>query len=311
VRFSPEVGTETRKPPVRWSVAYRVAAGLAFAAILVGSAFYLPGMSRRIASGGDVQELDRVRQENARLTEAMATRDQELAGQQEQLRKLQTQLDAAAKLASSGRPETAQPGFQLGQSRSLEARLLEELQNRDQQLAAAAEEINRINQLRTTDQAALDAQGTRLRDVLNQLRIAKATVDVERELAAAGRDILELMAAKQLRVVDVRDTDTSGRPSQSFARVFITEERIRIFAFDLTEGTGAPARFQVWGEQLGDAKSVRSLGTLSIDDRTQNRWSLTIQNATVKDINSVFVTTSGRGNAPDGARLLYAFLGRS
>jgi hypothetical protein len=49
-----------------------------------------------------------------------------------------------------------------------------------------------------------------------------------------------------------------------------------------------------------------------VDDRGQNRWSMTIQNAdVVKDINSVFVTTSGSASAPDGPRLLYAFLGRS
>jgi hypothetical protein len=238
-----------------------------------------------------------------------------LTAQQEQLRKLQAQLDTVTKATNDSRRDSDQAGFQLGQSRSAEARLLEELQNRDKQLAAAAEEIAHINQLRVTDRAALDAQGARLREAFNQLRVATATIDVERELAAAGRDILELMAAKQLRVVDVRDTDASGRPSTAFARVFISESRtIRIFAFDLNEGgtAGAPRRFQVWGEQVGDAKSVRSLGILDVDDRTQNRWSLTIQDAAVvKDINSVFVTTSGRGSAPGGQRLLYAFLGRS
>jgi hypothetical protein len=312
IHFSPEV--ETRTAPVRWSLAYRVAAALAFTTIIIGSAFFVPDISRRLASSGNVQqELDRIRQENARLTETLTARDQALTEQQQQLRTLQAQIDAAAKAGNDTRRDGAQAGFQLGQSRSLEARLLEELQNRDQQLAAAAEEIARINQLRVTDQATLDAQVTRLRDVSNQLRIARATVDMERELSAAGRDILELMAAKQLRVVDVRDTDASGRPSAAFARVFISEGRtIRIFAFDLNEGTAPPGGFQVWGEQVGDAKSVRSLGTLSIDDRTQNRWSLTIQNgAVVKDINSVFVTTSGRGSAPSGPRLLYAFLGRS
>src|SRR5262249_36841622 len=154
-----------------------------------------------------------------RLNETLTSRDRELADQQAALQKLQAQLAGTAR--SSAR-QNDQPGFQLGQSRSFEARLLEEIQNRDKQLAAAAEEISRINQLRVTDRAAPDAEGPRLKEALNQRRIARATIDVERELAATGRDIMTLMAAKQLRVVDVRDTDASGQPSAAFARVFIT-----------------------------------------------------------------------------------------
>jgi len=306
VEFSPEVDAakvEPATPPAAapgWPLLYRVAAGLALAAAAVGGALYIPGVSRQ------GQELDRARQENARLAETLATRDGTLKAQDEQLRQLQARLNTTERVGSA--PAAAEvPGVQLGQSRSREARLLEELQNREQQLAAATEEIDRINRLRVTDRAAFDAQSVRLRQAFDQIRIANATVAMERELSAAGRDILDLMASKQLRVVDVRDTDAAGRASQAFARIFVSEGRsIRIFAFDLNEGR----RFDVWGEQAGAVKSVRRLGALDVDDRTQNRWGLTVQNAdAVRDINSVFVTTAARGGAPDGQRLLYAFLG--
>jgi len=286
---------------------YQVAAGLVLAAAAIGSALYIPGAARQLASGAHVQEeLDRAKQENARLAETLTARDQTLKTQEEQLRRLQAQLGTAARVGNAG-PGADAPGVQLGQSRSQEARLLEELRNRDQQLAAATEEIDRINRLRVTDRAALDAQSVRLRQAFDQIRVATATVAMERELSSAGRDILDLMSAKQLRVVDVRDTDAAGRPSAAFARIFVSEGRsIRIFAFDLNEGR----RFDVWGEQAGAAKTVRRLGSLDVDDRTQNRWSFTVQNAdAVRDINSVFVTVATRAGAADGPRLLYAFLG--
>lgn len=312
VEFSSEVDTPA-SPSSTWRL--RTVAGLAVAAAVVLAAIYFPDFSSRVGSGSRAsQELERLTSENARLNDALAARERTLVEHQQQLRALQTRLNTAMQSAGGARAVDQQPGLQLGQSRSVEAQLVEELRNRDGQLAAAAEEIERVKQLRVTDRAALAAQGTRLREAFDQLRIANATIDTERELSAAGRDILDLLTAKQLRVVDVRDTDASGRPSAAFARIFIAEGRsIRIFAFDLNEGQNAAStrRFEVWGEQVGQAGSVRSLGVLNVDDRSQNRWRLTVQNAdAVKNINSVFVTAAAaRGDASDGQRLLYAFLG--
>jgi hypothetical protein len=312
VRFSPDA--ETHAVSSRWSPGSRVAAALAVAAVLV-AAFFVPQISRFAGSGHVAQqEVDRLRDENTRLGERLAVRDQDFAGQQDQLRKLRADLDAALKSASDLRQENRQQGLQLGKSTSETAQLAAELQNREQQLASAAEELARVNELRITDRATLDAQRVRIREISHQLRIADATIEVERQLSAAGADIRELMAARQLRVVDVRDTDAAGQPSAAFGRVFMAQGRsIRIFAFDLNDGeNGTARRFQLWGEHLGDAKSVRSLGVLDVDDRTQNRWTLTVQSAdVVKDIDSVFVTTAGERAAPEGPRFLYTFLGQN
>jgi hypothetical protein len=63
---------------------------------------------------------------------------------------------------------------------------------------------------------------------------------------------------------------------------------------------------------VGNPGSVRSLGVLDVDDRTQNRWSVTVRNAdAIKGIDSVFVTASAPGGtAPSGSRLLYALVGQ-
>jgi hypothetical protein len=307
-RFSADV--HETAPVQRRRFGPQAIAGLALAAAVVMAVWSVTQL--RSVTGAQ-QQVETLTRDVERLGEQLTARDQQLATQQEQLNKLQASLDAAgAAVTRAGASDV--PGFRLGQSASLEARLLEEIRNRDQQLAAVSEELSRINQLRVTDRTELEAQGVRLRAAFDQLRIATATIEMERQMATAGRDILALMLAKQLRVVDVRDMDAAGQPGAAFARMFITEGRsIRIFAFDMNEGGGAPAqRYQVWAERVGDPKSVRSLGVLNVDDRTQNRWTLSIDDADfVKTINSVFVTASSRGGAPEGPRLLYAFLGQS
>jgi hypothetical protein len=314
VRFSSDVHVEDEPARAKRFPGYRLVAGLAAAAAVI-AALYVPQLARQGSVGTAAQrELDQVKRENAQLTERLTARDTELAAQQELLRKVRSELDTAVKTVAGLRRDNQLKGQRLGQSTVQTAQLVDELENRDKQLALATEEINRINQLRVTDRAALDSHRMRLREISNQLRIADATIEMERQLSAAGRDLRELMLARQLRVVDVRDTDASGRPNQAFARVFISEgQSIRIFAFDLIQGREAgPGRFQVWGEQLGNSSSLRNLGTLEVDDRRQNRWSLTLQNAdAVKNISSVFVTAANRGGAPDGPRLLYVHLGQA
>jgi hypothetical protein len=83
------------------------------------------------------------------------------------------------------------------------------------------------------------------------------------------------------------------------------------FAFDLNDPKviSAKTRFQVWGEQRGKKGSARSLGVLSVDDKTQNRWALKVENSgLLSDVNSVYVTVSSPGGK-SGERMLYAFLG--
>jgi len=117
-----------------------------------------------------------------------------------------------------------------------------------------------------------------------------------------------------LHVVDVRDTNANGKPSQAFARVFLTEGKsLTFYAFDLNEGrvANSKARFQVWSQQLASKSSVRSLGFLYVDDKAEKRWVLKVDNPDLlSEIDSVFVTVSPPGGIkPSGQRLLYAYLG--
>jgi hypothetical protein len=160
-------------------------------------------------------------------------------------------------------------------------------------------------------------QQTHITELTNKLRLASATLDMERQLVAAGKDIPELMAARQLHVIDVRDTDPNGNPSQAFGRVFLTEGKsLTFYAFDLNEDrlVNAKRSFQVWAVPEAGKNSPRSLGFLHVDAKAQERWVLKVENPElVKQISSVFVTvepTSG-GKQPSGQKMLYAYLGEA
>jgi hypothetical protein len=314
VRFSPN----GKKSGSRgWMhLRYQLALAAVVVAMVLAAMYFALSTSRPTPSETQAQqEVDRLKGQIADLTTRLAHRDQVATGQQKEISDLRDQVANATKNAESHRRDGEQRSVRIEQSTTQTAHLVDELQNREKQLADATGELARINQLRATDQASLVAQQIRINEISDQLRVASATLDMERQLAAAGRDIRELMAARQLHVVDVRDTDANGKPSQAFARVFLTEGKsLRIYAFDLNEAnaTSAKAGFQVWGQQLASKGSVRKLGLLYLDDKAQKRWVLKVDNPDLlSEIDSVFVTVSSPdgGNQPSGQRLLYAYLG--
>jgi hypothetical protein len=160
-------------------------------------------------------------------------------------------------------------------------------------------------------------QQARITELTNKLRIASATLDQERQLAAAGKDVRELMASRQLHVIDVRDTDPNGNLSPAFGRVFLTEGKsLTFYAFDLNEDRvlNAKRSFQVWAVPEAGKNSPRSLGFLHMDAKAQGRWVLKVDNPElVKEIGSVFVTIepSAGGKQPSGEKMLYAYLGEA
>jgi hypothetical protein len=159
------------------------------------------------------------------------------------------------------------------------------------------------------------ADQAHINELSQQLKTAKTNVDMERQLASAGKDVRDLMGARQLHVVDVRDTNPNGKASKAFGRVFLTEGKSLIFyAFDLSDARKLDAKqtYEVWGQAKGKTSSQRSLGFLYVDDKAQRRWALKTEDpVAINEIESVFVTVEPRGGAkrPTGQRLLYAYLG--
>jgi hypothetical protein len=312
--LSPSVDGSTRYAGRR--VGFFAAAATALATAVIAVVFY--GTYRRPASQELVQakqQVDQLKRENSTLTASLSQLNESLVTDQREIENLRAQLGNATTTAENLRRNTEQARGEAERSSSRNAQLLDEARNQEQLLAQARDEAARISQLRLKDDASLVQQELRIADLSNKLRIASATLDMERQLAAAGRDVRELMVARQLHVVDVHDTDLSGKPSKAFGRVFLTEGKsLTFYAFDLNEDQvlNAKRNFEVWAVPETNKSSARSLGFLHADARAQGRWVLKVENPElVKQISSAFITAEpGLGSKhPSGQKMLYAYLG--
>jgi hypothetical protein len=237
----------------------------------------------------------------------------------EDLRAQVATLTAAAnKSQHNADPTQAAPT----QSASQNSLSLEEIEAQrgiqEKLLSDTRAELTRLNKEHASDQASLVAQQIHINELSEQLKTAKTNIsNMQRQLVTASGDSRNLMGARQLHVVDVRDTDPNGKPGKAFGRVFLTEGKSLVFyAFDLNNLSKNDAKksFQVWGQQTGKPGSLRSLGLLNVDNKMQQRWALkTSDAAAFKNINSIFVTVEPQGGAksPSGQRLLFAYLGEA
>jgi hypothetical protein len=252
-----------------------------------------------------VQQLTELKGQNAALTASLSRLNESLAQGQREIKNLHAQLGDEAQRRGAAT------------SSNQNAQLLDEARDQEKLLAAAKDEAARINQLRVNDEASLAEQQARITELSYKLRIASATIDQERQLVAAGKDVRELMASRQLHVIDIRETDPNGNTNEAFGRVFVTEGKsLTFYAFDLNQDSVVEAkrRFQVWGVPETGKNTSRSLGFLHADAKAQGRWVLRVENPDlVKEISSVFVTVepAAGGKQPSGQKLLYAYLGET
>ena len=236
---------------------------------------------------------------------AQARRD--YAASEERARDLQDQLQAAAAELGSVRGQLEEATV----SRTLLATRLAET---EQNFNRVSDELQDLRAGRFKDSATILAQDSRIQELSRQLSAQTEILDRERTLLAAGRDIHDLMGARNLHIVDVYDVDTKGKDSQAFGRVFYTEAKSLIFyAFDLGDRNTEKrnASFQVWGTSGPTQSTAQSLGIFYVDDQKQNRWVLQFENpAVLSEIDSVFVTVEppGGSSKPTGHKLLYAYL---
>jgi hypothetical protein len=316
IGFSPALAPATvkpSKPRIFWPAAATALATLLITIAILKTRTDRPVIAQQPANSQPL--IDQLKTENSALAESVAQLNQLNGAQQREVESLRKQVKSASETAETSRREGEQARADAQQAAQQNADLLSQIQDRDKLLANAQSELARIKDEHSSDQASLVAQQTQINDLSDQLRIANADLDLERQLASAGKDVRELMGARQLHVVDVRDTDPSGNSSKPFGRVFLTEGKSLIFyAFDLNENKVASAKhsFEVWGEQQGKKGSVRSLGFLFVDDKSQKRWALKVDNPNlISEIDSVFVTVESpeHKKEPSGQRMLYAYLG--
>jgi hypothetical protein len=165
------------------------------------------------------------------------------------------------------------------------------------------------------NQAALIEAQLKIRELSDQLAQNSKALDRERDLLAAGRDIRELMAARNLHIVDVFDTDPKGKTRPAFGRIFFTEGKSLLFyAYDMPDARlkDAGYHYRIWGKKEGPNERPRNLGIFFSDDKAQKRWVFQYDDPKVlNEIDSVFVTLeppNGDSAKPKGDKLMYAYL---
>jgi hypothetical protein len=266
-------------------------------------------------------DLIRTREDAARLQEnvkAKSPAESSTAITARDNERLEQQLaDAAAQMARLN----AQHQQDLGAIHLLETRvdqitserttLAQQTDGANVELATLRAQLQQLRSAAADKETQLIASQLQITELSNQLKGQESALEREQELLSAGRDIRDVMAARNLHIIDVHDMDAHGE-SRPFGRIFLTEgKRLIFYAYDLDAIRVKDASFQAWGQRENSGQTVVNLGLLYIDDQKQSRWALKVEDPNLlKAINSVFVTLepSGGTSKPTGKKLMYAYL---
>jgi hypothetical protein len=312
-------------PSAFGSVVWRSALAIAACAAIAVGGYYAgirrntPGTSPTTKSpapvasipsnGSTASEPDRIgelEQQRAQLQSELAQLKEKLSSAETERTSLRDELAAAREKLTEA---TAQPDAAL-------QRASEQNDQARSQIAALQSNVDRLNQQLTQSEIKLDVQKQNDDDLTTKLALTEDSLQRERDLKSATSEMGELVAARNLHIVDVYDADPSGKRQRAFGRVFYIEGQSLVFyAYDL-DGPGefkSNVVFHVWGGKAGVHEVTHSLGILHKEDANQGRWAMTFDDPKVlTQINSVFVTAesaSKGSDQPRGKKVLYAYFG--
>jgi hypothetical protein len=227
------------------------------------------------------------KQRSARLTAALAEQAQRLTDSEQKQAAMQQRVDSQS----------------------------QEILQAQSTLLSKTQELSKSEAAKTEDFNSLVALRYEVQDLRQKLGEQNDSLEREKQLLASGRDVRDIIGARNLHIIDVYDRGPAGDLKRSFARAFYTEGKSLIFyAYDLpTHGTeGGTFAYTAWGEKNGNKKAVRNLGLLMNDDKGQRRWVLNFSDPKVlAEIDSVFVTlerVDRESVEPKGKRMLTAYL---
>jgi hypothetical protein len=260
---------------------------------------------RLVAAQDSVAQLqEQLSQTHSRTVEGTQHLEQRLADASARAARLETGHEADAQAMRS--LEEKLEGLRADNSA-----LAQSVGARDAELASVRGQLEQLRTAAAQREAQLVEARYQVTQLSNQLRAEEATLDQQRQLLSAGRDIRDLMGARNLHIIDVHDMDARGE-SRPFGRIFLTEgKRLIFYAYDLDSVRIKNAAFQAWGQSNGDTRSAVSLGIMYLDDQKQSRWALKVEDPELlKELDSVFVTVEPHGGTdkPTGKKLMYAFL---
>jgi len=197
-------------------------------------------------------------------------------------------------------------------------RQIEEHEQARAQLAEMKNNLTRAEETIRSDQATINALQVEAVSREAQLADLKSSVDRERQMLSADREIRDIMTARDLHMVDVVDTDGKGRVKKAFGRAFYTQGKSLIFyAYDLPTNKITDGRFvyAAWGSNSNKLREQKplSLGIFYSDDQSQHRWIMKFEDPKVlQEIDTIFVTLEPQGRpftSPSGKPILDAYFG--
>ncbi len=286
----------------RWSLRARLPRVAVSAAVL--AMVVVGARQAREADATNVQRLRQLQLPHADLAPEIAQLQRDLSVAKENSALLKDQhrndVDTIQKLES-----------QIAQLVSEKTALTQQKGSTDTELAKLRQDLEQLRTAASNRDAQLVAQQYRINELSKELEGQKGALDHEQELLAAGRDVRDLMTARNLHIIDVHDQDARGE-SHPFGRIFLTEgKRLIFYAYDLDTAQVKNASFQAWGQRTDGGKAAVNLGIFYVDDKKQSRWALKVEDPDLlKTIDSVFVTVepSGGTKKPSGKKLMYAYL---
>jgi TolA-binding protein len=247
----------------------------------------------------------------AQLQATIADLQKRVEGVRADNRQLQEKL-------SSSDQHAVEVETKLGEMEKRANRQAEDVQQARNDLSAALSELTQAKESVNASQNKIETLQFKLADRETRLTEVSANLDREREMLSAGREIRDIMGARELHIVDVIDRDSKGRTRRPFGRAFYTQGKSLIFyAFDLPAKNTADGKFvyAAWGSNSNNqnGKVAHSLGIFYNDDQTQHRWAMKFDDPKLlEEIDTVFVTLEPSGKpfaAPSGKPILEAYFG--
>jgi hypothetical protein len=232
----------------------------------------------------------------------------ELADVRNRLEKSKTALDASDAERAALREQIAKRDDLLKETEGAK-------QGSEDARASLQAQLEKLEQKQSALEADYASQTAAVVELADRLKQQKTAAEQERQLAMTHSEVRDLMASRNLHIVDVFDTDTRGKTKPIFGRVFFAENTQLVFyAYDLNEVQGRDTKidYHVWGQKEGPGHSAKSLGVFRSDDNAQRRWVFKSDDEQLlSQIDSIFVTVEKKDSPkaePKGQKLMYAYL---
>jgi hypothetical protein len=315
-----KTGTEKKESRSLFSSLWRPIAIATGCLVAVGTAYYAG--SRRTVQPQQLTQTAPIATPAPLATKAV---EPDRMGELERQKfELETKLAAMKQELTTAQTERESLNQELATAKERLATLTTQTANRpteeshpaSEQVSTLQADVNRLSQRLAESEIKYGIQKQENADLSSKLTLTEADLQRERDLKSAKSEMGDLVAARNLHIVDVYDADPNGKRQRSFGRVFYIEGKSLVFyAYDLDDSRQfrASVVFHVWGGKAGIKEVTHSLGILHKDDTNQNRWAMTFDDPNVLgQINAVFVTAESASkhyDQPHGKKVLYAYFG--